>query len=152
MSNEAITDHRLIIGGDLQCRYGSVGTLSITLSIYAYKNTYNIDIFLVRPGDGEEFVYSPVDVNATLYCAVNTTNLFWIVDDLNFDVSFDRNRLHSRGIFRSPATSEGTMESVVKVFGNTETNNNIQICCKSFLGSQRQQTCTTLIIYGMMIA
>ena len=104
----------------------------------------------MRPGDGEEYVYSPVDVNATIHCAVNNTNLFWIIDDLNFDVNFDRNSLHSRQIFRRPSTSEGTMESVVTVFGNMVTNNDIQICCRSFLGSKRQQACTTLIIYGMV--
>ena len=105
-------------------------------------------LFLVRPGDGEEFVYSPVDINATLHCAVNNTNLFWIIDGLNFDIEIARNLLHSREIFWTPATSEGIMESAVTVFGNTETNNNTQICCLTLQRSQ-EQACTTLIIYGI---
>ena len=33
--------------------------------------------FLVRPGSGEDFVYSPIGVNATLHCAVNVSLLMW---------------------------------------------------------------------------
>ena len=43
---------------------------------------YNSDIFIERPGDGEDFVYSPVGDNATIYCAVNNTILFWNIDIL----------------------------------------------------------------------
>ena len=57
------------------------------------------DIFLVSPGDGEEFVYSPIGVNATLHCAVNSTNLLWVIDMRNFDVNIERDSLHSRGIY-----------------------------------------------------
>ena len=113
------------------------------------------DIFLVRPGDGEEFVYSPFGVNATLYCAVNNTNLLWVVDMLNFDVDIERESLNLRGIYRRlpTETSEGIMESVVTVSGRTKRNNNTHyICCWSFLGSEIEQVqaCTTLIIYGMV--
>ena len=40
--------------------------------------------FLVRPGEGEDFVYSPVEVSATFHSAVNDTYLVWEVDRLNF--------------------------------------------------------------------
>ena len=108
------------------------------------------ELFLVRPGDGEEFVYSPVGVNALLHCTVNNTNLFWVVDELNFDLEFDRTVLHSRGIFRSPPTSQGIMRSELTVYGNVETNNNTKVCCRSFfvLGQNAEECCITLLIYG----
>ena len=113
------------------------------------------DIVLVSPGDGEEFVYFPVGVNATLHCAVNNTNLLWVVDMLNFDVDIERESLNSKGIYWRPPTetSEGIMESVVTVSGCTKRDNNTHyICCRSFLGSEFEQVqaCTTLIIYGMV--
>ena len=110
------------------------------------------DIFLVSPGDGEEFVYSPIGVNATLHCAVNSTNLLWVIDMRNFDVNIERDSLHSRGIYRRPPieTSEGIMESVVTVSGSKKRNNNTHICCRSYLGSEFEQACTILIIYGMV--
>ena len=122
------------------------------MTISFMKNYYvESDLFLVRPGDGGQFVYSPVDANATLHCAVNNTNLFWDIDGLNFDRPLTRDSLHSRKIFRTPATSQGTrlMGSLI-VFGDTEANST-QICCESILilGSP-QQSCTTLIIYGMI--
>ena len=51
-------------------------------------NEVNSDLFLVRPGDGEEFVYSPVNVNATLHCAVNNTNLFGMLMGYPWTVLF----------------------------------------------------------------
>ena len=42
------------------------------------ENNMCMDVFLVAPGDGEEFVYSPVGVNATLQCAVKNTILTWV--------------------------------------------------------------------------
>ena len=111
------------------------------------------DIFFMRPGVGEESVYSPVGVNATLHCAVNNTNLLWVVDMLNFDMDIERDSLNSRGIYWRPPTitSEGIMESVVTVSGRTKRNNDTHnICCRSFLGSEFEQACTTLIIYGMV--
>ena len=39
------------------------------------------DVFLVRPGGGGEYVYSPMNVNATIHCVVNHTHLLlWIID------------------------------------------------------------------------
>ena len=42
--------------------------------------------FLERPGNGQAFVYSPVNVNITFHCAVNhTSNLVWVDDGLALD-------------------------------------------------------------------
>ena len=107
------------------------------------------DLFLVSPGDGEEHVYSPVGVNATLHCAVNNTNLEWDVDGLAFDSDVQRSQLHLRGIFRSGPTtsSDGVTSSSVIVFGSRELNNNTGICCQSFVNGLKEN-CTTLIVYG----
>ena len=106
-------------------------------------------LFLVRPGDGEEFLYSPVDVNATLHCAVNNTNLAWEVDGLTLDHPVQGPLLNSRGIFQSEpsASSDGLKVSNVTVFGNRELNNNIRVCCQSLINGLKEN-CTTLIIYG----
>ena len=71
------------------------------LSIFTTLITLKIALFLVRPGDGEEIEYSPVNVNATLHCAVNNTNLAWEVDGLALDHPVQRPQLNSRGIFQS---------------------------------------------------
>ena len=108
---------------------------------------------MVRPGDGEEFVYSPVEVNATIHCAVNNTMLAWEVDGLNFDNDFKRNELHSRGIFQNELifSTNGVTASSLIVFGNIEMNSNIRICCESLVMRRKpRQNCTTLIIYGMV--
>ena len=103
----------------------------------------------MRPGDGEEFVYSPVNVNATLHCAVNNTNLAWDVDGLSLDNPVQRSQLHSRGIFQSGPIipSDGVTSSSVIVFGSRELNDNTRICCQSFV-NELKETCTTLIVYG----
>ena len=65
-----------------------------------------IEFFLVKPGGGEEFVYSPIEVNATIYCAVNNTSLGWEVDDLILDSELHRPVFQPRGIFQEgPVTS-----------------------------------------------
>ena len=89
-------------------------------------NEVNSDLFLVRPGDGEEFVYSPVNVNATLHCVVNNTNLEWDADGLAFVSDVQRAQLNFRGIFESGPTisSDGVTSSSVIVFGSRELNNN----------------------------
>ena len=46
------------------------------------------DLFKISPGDGEEFVYSPVGVNATIYCAVNSTILKWTIHVGDSDLTF----------------------------------------------------------------
>ena len=109
-----------------------------------------IELFLVRPGEGEEFVYTPVEINATIHCAVNSTFLYWIVDEFNFDIEHTRAVLHSRGIFQTTNTSsDGVTTSHVIVFGNTEMNNNTRLCCRSLMELDLEEACTHLIIYGM---
>ena len=110
------------------------------------------DLFIESPGDGEEFVYSPVGVNATLHCAVNSTILAWSIDDrLTFESLVQKVELHSRGIYQSgPTTStDGITVSDVTVYGDSE-NNNIRICCQSFVNGLKEN-CTTVIIYGIKL-
>ena len=111
----------------------------------------NSDLFLVRPGDGEEHVYSPVNVNATLHCysTVNNTHLEWDVDGLAFDSDAQRPQLHLRGIFQSGSIipSDGVTSSSVMVFGSRELNNNTRISCQTFV-NELKENCTTLIVYG----
>ena len=102
-------------------------------------NEDNADLFLVRPGDGEEYVYSPLNVNATLHCAVNNTNLAWEVDGLALDSNVQRLQLNSRGIFQSGpiVPSDGVTSSSVIVFGSRELNNT-RICCQSFVNELKK--------------
>ena len=106
------------------------------------------ELFLVRPGDGEQFVYSPVDADATLPCAVNNTFMSWDVDGFSFDNAFERHLLNSRGVFQTTHTTEALSNSILTVFGDIEVNNNIIICCESNEGLMHRESCTTLIIYG----
>ena len=105
----------------------------------------------MRPGDGEEYVYSPVDVNTTLHCAVNNTNLLWRINEESFTGSGPVRR----GIFiRTLEPILGKTASLMVVVGNNiiETNNdNISICCLSLEGITVRNACTTLIIYGMVL-
>ena len=112
---------------------------------------FAVDIFLESPGGGENFVYSPVDVNATFHCAVNNNNILWVVNMLAFDSPTHRRIPHSRQIFQTePVTSsDGVMRSSVTVFGNLAVNNNSKICCQSQLeNNEFVAQCTTLILYG----
>ena len=101
----------------------------------------------MRPGDGEEFVYSPVNINATIYCAVNNTILGWDVDGLALDSSVQGPQLNSRRIFQSRPIilSDGVTSSIVIVFGSRELNNNTRICCQLFV-NELKEACTTLIV------
>ena len=112
-------------------------------------NEDNSDLFLVRPGDGEEHVYSPVNVNATLHCTVNNTILAWDIDGLVLGSAIQRPFLNSRGIFQSGPiiSSDGVTSSSVIVFGSRELNNNTRICCQTFV-NELKENCTTLIVYG----
>ena len=85
-----------------------------------------IDIFLTRPGDGEPFVYSPIEINTTLTCVVNATFLFWSINGENYN-SDTESSLNPRGIYFRiiPETSLGITESYIKVFGDRAVNNNI---------------------------
>ena len=103
----------------------------------------------MRPGDGERFVSSPVNVNATLHSAVNNTNLYWEVDGLALDSDDQGLQLNSRGILQSGPiiSSDGLTSSSVIVFGSRELNNNTRICCQIFVNVLKE-ICTTLIVYG----
>ena len=89
------------------------------------------DLFLVRPGGGEQFVYSPVDTNATLYCEVNNTFLSWDVDGFNMGNAFERHILNSREVFQTKHTTEALSNSTLTVYCDIDVNNNIRICCES---------------------
>ena len=106
----------------------------------------SIDFFLVRPGGGEVFVYSPIGVNATLHCAVYVSHLVWTVNDFNF-AEFGP-LLDSRGIFQSKMAFNGILSSNITIAGYDDTNNNTRVCCRSLVEAQLNQFCTTLIIYG----
>lgn len=109
-----------------------------------------IETFLTRPGDGEQFVYSPVSVNATLNCIGKARVLLWIIDGNEYGNNSDTS-LNPRGIhFRimSP-TAAGITEYYIKVFGN-EFNSNISICCQLIMRRVFTESCTILIIYGMV--
>ena len=108
------------------------------------------DVFLVRPGDGKEFVYSPIDVNATIHCVVNHTNvLLWTIDGLGLESENLRPLLNSRGIFQTGITnSSGIVESTVTMLGHREVNHNITICCLSVVNTKLEKSCTTLLLYG----
>ena len=112
---------------------------------------YYIDVFLTRPGYGEHYVYSPVGVNATLYCVVEATILFWGFNGTNYNTGLESS-LNPRGIYFKiiPTTSAGITESYIKVFGNKEVNNNTSICCRSITGAVLNRACTILILYGML--
>ena len=108
------------------------------------------DVFLVRPGDGEEFVYSPIDVNATIHCVVNHTKVpSWTIDGFSLESENLRPVINSRGIFQTGITnSSGIVESAMIVLGNREVNNNTRICCQSAMNTKLKESCTTLILYG----
>ena len=114
-------------------------------------NEDNTDLFIVSPGDGEEFVYSPVGANATLQCAVNNTILTWVVDGLSLDNPVHKPVLNSRGILQSEATTsmDGTTASSLIVLSNRKLNN-ARICCH-FFANELKENCTTLVIYGKVI-
>ena len=110
---------------------------------------FNLDNFLLSPGGGRDYAYSPVGVNATLDCKVASNDLTWSINNIEFDRQNERNFLHSRGIFQSEfiSSSEGLF-STVFMFGNIS-NNASMVCCQSFLEEQ-MMSCTTLIIYGKL--
>ena len=77
------------------------------------------------PGDGKEFVYSPVDVNATVFCAVSSKYLVWEVDGVTLDSPVE-------GLYQSgpPTYSDGVTESSVTIIGSRG-KNHTRICCQS---------------------
>lgn len=95
-------------------------------------------------------MYSPIDMNTTSHCVVNSSELEWDIDDLRFVSSFQRRQLHSRQIFEGPTTTlGGIINSSVIIFGNITRNNDTIICCVALLGQDPIVSCTVLIVYGM---
>ena len=128
------------------------GQFIFFLIVTAFDHTG--DLFVIRPGDGEEFVYSPVGVNATIHCAVNNTNLGWAIHvDDNYQLAFGNPvqipDLDSRGIFQNEQSTslDGVRSSSVIVFGSRQENNNIRICCLTNQNGLKEN-CTTLLLYG----
>ena len=128
------------------------GGLTLSLGI-STKIATESELFLVRPGNGDIPVYSPIDVNATLQCVVNSSELEWEIDGLNFESSFNRRQLHSRQIIFEglTSTSGGITTSSVIIFGDIIRNNGTMICCQVFPRSRMDplSACTVLIVYGM---
>ena len=96
-----------------------------------------------------EYVHSPVAVNATLQCSVNSSQLTWEVDHLLFNGE-DSTILESRGIYLvgKMTTLTGLTLSSVSVAGHIDVNNNTLVCCTSLENRQTRSSCTTVIIYG----
>ena len=109
-------------------------------------------LFLVRPGNGDTPVYSPIDVNTTLHCVVNSSELEWEINGSNFKSSFRRQQLNLRHIYEGPEQTSGdtTTYSSVIIFGNIR-NNGTMICCQVFQRQDLIQACTVLFVYGMDI-
>ena len=107
------------------------------------------ELFLVRPGNGDTLVHSPIGVNATLHCVVYSSELEWSINGSNFASSLGGRQLHLRQIFPGPTMSlEGITTSSVIIFGDIK-NNGTMICCQVLLGEDLIKPCTVLIIYGM---
>ena len=104
----------------------------------------------MRPGDGRDFVYSPVDRNATISCAVSGEELEWVVDGLTFESRTEALVLHSRGIFKSTTEvlPDAVTTSSVTVFGDISVNNDTQACCETIVDNEVVRNCSTLVIYG----
>ena len=110
---------------------------------------FNLDNFIVYPGGGRDYTYSPVGVNATLDCKVASNDLAWSINNIGFDRINARNFLANRGIFQSePLSSSDGLSSTVFVFGNISNNASI-VCCQP-LSEDQIMSCTKLIIYGKL--
>ena len=101
--------------------------------------------FLISPGGGRDYTYSPVGVNATLECRVSNRELLWEVDNLRF--TSHSTTLNEMGIFQNDmvASSEGLV-SVLLLFGIE--NNGSKVCCLTFVRKKLVENCTTLVLYG----
>ena len=106
-------------------------------------------IFLISPGGGRNYTYSPVGVNATLECKVRNDGLIilWEVGDQLFESH--STKLNERGIYQSGMvpSSEG-LASILVVFGNITDNNGSKVCCLLLEGRMLIENCTTIILYG----
>ena len=96
-------------------------------------------------------MYSPIGVNATLHCVVNSSELEWNIDDFNFHSPLEGRQLHSREIYEGSSTTLGgiTTSSVI-ILGDIAGNNGTTICCQASLRQELEliKVCTVLIVYG----
>ena len=105
----------------------------------------------MRPGNGDIRVYSPIDVNATLHCVVNSAELAWEIDGSNIEAPIERRQLNLRQIYEGATTTSGdTTYSSVIIFGSIR-NNGTMVCCQVLQGWDLIKACTVLIVYGMDI-
>ena len=99
-------------------------------------------------------VYSPVDVNATLHCVVNGSelDLEWEIDGFTFTSPLQRSQLHPRQIFQGSTMTLGSIKSSsMIIFGDIVENNGSRICCLAMAyGQDLVEACTVLIVYGMI--
>ena len=145
--------HILVLFGRIVCisagnnYYDSASQKSVTYVCYSC-----VDVFLERPGDGDEVIYSPVGVSVTLNCVVRGSILYWGINGDYYDES--EPEVTSRGIFlQAPTTISADIEmSSLTVIGNIS-NNNLSICCQVLVQRELMDACTTLMIYyyGMII-
>ena len=111
-------------------------------------------LFLMRPGNGGMPVYSPVDVNATLHCVVNDSELDpeWEIDGFTFASPFQQRQLHSRQIFQGSTMALGNIKSSsMIIFGDIVENNGTRIYCLASHGQGLVKAYTVLIVYGMIL-
>ena len=126
-----------------------VRSISVLELIMDFSITATVpELFLVTPGNGDSPVYSPISVNAIIFCVVNSSALEWEIDSTKFASPFDKHQLNSRQIFEGPTTTLGgtTMSSVI-IFGNIVRNNGTMICCQVLLREELITACTMLIVY-----
>ena len=146
--------HSLILlglSGFIVTRWTSASELIHFFQIMKSNVYINLGIFLVSPGEGRDYTYSPVGVNATLDCKVASNDLEWSINGTRFGRENQRNFLTNRGIFQSELVSSSDgLSSTVFVFGNIS-NNASMVCCQSFLEGLIMMSCTTLIVYGELI-
>ena len=100
-------------------------------------------------------MYSPVDVNATLHCVINGSELDpeWEIDGFTFASPLQQRELHSRQIFQGSAMTLGSIKSSsMIIFGDIVENNGTRICCLAMAyGQGLVKACTVLIVYGMIL-
>ena len=110
---------------------------------------FNLDNFIVPPGGGRDYIYSPVGMNATLECRVSINYLSWEVDGFHFEIYSAI--LNERGIYQPQseqiASSEG-LSSILLVLGDITENNGTKVCCETLVRRSLADICTTLIFYG----
>ena len=89
------------LSGFIVTRWTSASELIHLFQIRKSNVHINLGIFLVSPGEGRDYTYSPVGVNATLDCEVASNELAWSINNTRFGRENEINFLTNRGIFQS---------------------------------------------------